>query len=547
MTLLDTARAWLAEDPDPATAAELSALIERAEAGDTGAADELADAFDGTLQFGTAGLRGRLGPGSNRMNRVVVARAAAGLAAYLVANGGRAVVVGYDARRNSDVFARDTARIMAGAGIAAMVLPTALPTPVLAFAIRELGCDAGVMVTASHNPPDDNGYKVYLGDGSQIVPPADAEISACIAAVGAPGSIPQSGDYRTLDDAVLNAYVARAVSLLGDGPREVSAVYTAMHGVGGEVFMRAVAGAGFAAPTKVAAQFAPDGRFPTVNFPNPEEPGAMDLSLVDARAQGADVIIANDPDADRCAAGIPFGGDYRMLTGDEVGALLGWWIAERGRLDGTPATGVYAQSIVSGTLLERIATDAGLGYATTLTGFKWIAKVPDLRFGYEEALGYCCDPEAVKDKDGITAALLILEMVAALKAQGRGPQDVLDDLARKFGLYATSQLSVRVSDLSLISDAMTRLRADPPTSLGGREVVRMDDLANGADGLPPTDGLRFTLKDARVIIRPSGTEPKLKCYLQVVVPVTGDIADARGTARSEIEVLRSGVAEALAL
>lgn len=547
MTLLDTARAWLAEDPDPATAAELSALIEKAEAGDTGAADELADAFDGTLQFGTAGLRGRLGPGSNRMNRVVVARAAAGLAAYLVANGGRAVVVGYDARRNSDVFARDTARIMTGAGIAAMVLPTALPTPVLAFAIRELGCDAGVMVTASHNPPDDNGYKVYLGDGSQIVPPADAEISACIAAVGAPGSIPQSGDYRTLDDAVLNAYVARAVSLLGDGPREVSAVYTAMHGVGGEVFMRAVAGAGFAAPTKVAAQFAPDGRFPTVNFPNPEEPGAMDLSLVDARAQGADVIIANDPDADRCAAGIPFGGDYRMLTGDEVGALLGWWIAERGRLDGTPATGVYAQSIVSGTLLERIATDAGLGYATTLTGFKWIAKVPDLRFGYEEALGYCCDPEAVKDKDGITAALLILEMVAALKAQGRGPQDVLDDLARKFGLYATSQLSVRVSDLSLISDAMTRLRADPPTSLGGREVVRMDDLANGADGLPPTDGLRFTLKDARVIIRPSGTEPKLKCYLQVVVPVTGDIADARGTARSEIEVLRSGVAEALAL
>jgi phosphomannomutase len=547
MTLLDTARAWLAEDPDPATAAELSALIERAEAGDTGAADELADAFDGTLQFGTAGLRGRLGPGSNRMNRVVVARAAAGLAAYLVANGGRAVVVGYDARRNSDVFARDTARIMSGAGIAAMVLPTALPTPVLAFAVRELGCDAGVMVTASHNPPDDNGYKVYLGDGSQIVPPADAEISACIAAVGAPGSIPQSGDYRTLDDAVLNAYVARAVSLLGDGPREVSAVYTAMHGVGGEVFMRAVAGAGFAAPMKVAAQFAPDGRFPTVNFPNPEEPGAMDLSLVDARAQGADVIIANDPDADRCAAGIPFGGDYRMLTGDEVGALLGCWIAERGRLDGTTATGVYAQSIASGTLLERIATDAGLGYATTLTGFKWIAKVPNLRFGYEEALGYCCDPEAVKDKDGITAALLILEMVAALKAQGRGPQDVLDDLARKFGLYATSQLSVRVSDLSLISDALTRLRADPPRSLGGREVLRMDDLANGADGLPPADGLRFTLKDARVIIRPSGTEPKLKCYLQVVVPVTGDIADARGTARSELEVLRSSVAEALAL
>jgi len=547
MTLLDTARAWLAEDPDPATASELSVLIAKAEAGDTGAADELADAFDGTLQFGTAGLRGRLGPGSNRMNRVVVARAAAGLAAYLVANGGTSVVIGYDARRNSDVFAADTARIMAGAGISAMVLPSALPTPVLAFAIRELGCDAGVMVTASHNPPDDNGYKVYLGDGSQIVPPADAQISDCIAAVGPLASIPQSDEYRTLDGAVLDSYVARAVSLLGDGPRAVSAVYTAMHGVGGEVFMRAAAGAGFPAPAKVAKQFAPDGRFPTVNFPNPEEPGAMDLALADARALTADVIIANDPDADRSAAGFRYDGDYRMLTGDEVGALLGWWIAERGRRIGVPAQGVYAQSIVSGTLLERIATDAGLGYAATLTGFKWISKVPDLRFGYEEALGYCCDPTAVKDKDGITASLLMMEMVAALKAQGRGPQDVLDDLARKFGLHATSQLSVRVSDISLIAEAMARLRADPPTSLGGRDVERMDDLEKGADGLPPTDGLRFTCKDARVIIRPSGTEPKLKCYLQVIVPVTGDVAQARSAADAELVALRASIAEALAL
>jgi phosphomannomutase len=545
--LLDTARAWLAEDPDPDTAAELSALIAKAEAGHADAVAELADAFDGTLQFGTAGLRGRLGPGSNRMNRVVVARAAAGLAAYLVANGGGTVVVGYDARRNSDVFARDTARIMSGAGIPAMVLPAALPTPVLAFAIRELGCAAGVMVTASHNPPDDNGYKVYLGDGSQIVPPADSEIAACIAAVGALGAIPQSDDYRTLDDAVLDSYVVRAVSLLGDGPREVSAVYTAMHGVGGEVFMRAVRDAGFPAPTAVAAQFAPDGRFPTVNFPNPEEPGAMDLSLADARAQSADIIIANDPDADRCAAGIRAGADYRMLTGDEVGALLAWWIAERGRRDGSPVTGVYAQSIVSGTLLERIAADAGLGYATTLTGFKWISKVPGLRFGYEEALGYCCDPAAVKDKDGITASLLMLEMAAALKAEGRGPQDVLDDLAREHGLYATSQLSVRVSDISLISDAMARLRADPPGELGGRGVLAMDDLAKGVDGLPPTDGLRFTLRDARVIVRPSGTEPKLKCYLQVVVPVTGEIAEARATADSELGALRASVGRTLAL
>jgi phosphomannomutase len=273
----------------------------------------------------------------------------------------------------------------------------------------------------------------------------------------------------------------------------------------------------------------------------------MDLSFADARARGADLIIANDPDADRCAAGIPCGGDYRMLTGDEVGALLAWWIAERGRRDGTPVTGVYAQSIVSGALLERIAGDAGLGYATTLTGFKWISKVPGLRFGYEEALGYCCDPEAVKDKDGITASLLMLEMVAALKAEGRGVQDVLDDLARKFGLYATSQLSVRVSEITLIAGAMARLRADPPRVLGGRDVLQMDDLEKGVDGLPPTDGLRFTLKDARVIVRPSGTEPKLKCYLQVVVPVDTEIEDARATAQSGLDALRAGVAEALAL
>ncbi len=551
--LLDTARTWLAEDPDADTAAELSALIARVEAGEADATAELADAFDGTLQFGTAGLRGRLGPGSNRMNRVVVARAAAGLAAYLITkgrnspNGRLRVVVGYDARRNSDVFARDTARIMAGAGITAMVLPKALPTPVLAFAVRELDCAAGVMVTASHNPPDDNGYKVYLGDGSQIVPPADSEISACIAAVGQVGSIAQSDDFRVLDGTVVDSYVARAVSLLGNGPRDVSAVYTAMHGVGGEVFMRTVREAGFAEPTAVVAQFAPDGRFPTVNFPNPEEPGAMDLSLADARTQDADIIIANDPDADRCAAGIRAGGDYRMLTGDEVGALLAWWIAERSRRDGSSASGVYAQSIVSGSLLERIADDAGLGYVTTLTGFKWISRVPGLRFGYEEALGYCCDPEAVKDKDGITASLLMLEMAAALKAEGRGPQDVLDGLARKYGLYATSQLSVRVSDLSLISNAMARLRANPPAVLAGRTVRAMDDLERGVDGLPPTDGLRFTLDNARVIVRPSGTEPKLKCYLQVIVPVKSDVAEARATADSELGALRASVAEALAL
>lgn len=546
--LLQTARDWIAIDPDDQTRAELDALVERAESGEQSAVDELADAFAGTLQFGTAGLRGRLGPGSNRMNRVVVMRAAAGLAAYLRDTGGHSIVIGYDARRNSDVFAHDTARIMAGAGISAMVLPHPLPTPVTAFAIGFLGTSGAVMVTASHNPPDDNGYKVYLGDGSQIVPPADADISACIAAVGAIADIPTSDDYVTLDGGVLDAYVARAVELLPPGPRDIRAVYTAMHGVGGEVFMRAAEGAGFPAPVPVAAQFAPDGRFPTVHFPNPEEPGAMDLALAEAATADADIIIANDPDADRSSAGIRTAdGSYRMLTGDEVGSLLGWWTVERMRRAGTPMTGTMAESIVSGTLLRSIAEDAGLGYAATLTGFKWISKVPELVFGYEEALGYCCDPAYVKDKDGITASLLMMEMAAHLAAEGRGIQDVLDDLARRFGLHVTSQVAFRVSDLQLIRDAMARLRQSPPSVLGGRSVKEVVDLEEGADGLPPTDGMRFTMEGARVIIRPSGTEPKLKCYLQVVVPVDGDLIAARALADSEMTALRASVRDVLGL
>ena len=545
--LLATAEEWAADDPDPATAAELRALIERARSGDEAAHEELAAAFDGTLQFGTAGLRGRLGPGSNRMNRAVVSRAAAGLAEYLRERGGHSIVIGYDARRNSDAFAHDTARIMAGAGISAMVLPHHLPTPVTAFAIHFLGTSAAVMVTASHNPPDDNGYKVYLGDGSQIVPPADAEISACIARVGSVADIPRSDDYITLDNGVLDAYIARAEHLLPPGPRDITSVYTAMHGVGGDVFVRAAREAGFPDPRPVAAQFAPDGRFPTVSFPNPEEPGAMDLALAEAREHGADIIIANDPDADRCSAGIPTPDGFRMLSGDEVGWLLGWWTVERMRQSGADMAGTLAQSIVSGTLLKAIALDAGLDYAVTLTGFKWISRVPGLLFGYEEALGYCVDPRHVTDKDGITASLLMMEMAAYLKGEGRGVQDVLDDLARKFGLYQTSQVAVRVADVSLIADAMGRLRSAPPRELAGRPVQEVVDLEEGAYGLPPTDGLLFALDGARVIIRPSGTEPKLKCYLQIVTPVEGDLAAARAASGEEMDALRTSVSAALGL
>lgn len=514
------AKAWLAEDPDAETREELAKLID---AEDTA---ELAARFSGTLQFGTAGLRGELGAGPMRMNRSVVIRAAAGLAAYLKAKGQTdgLVVVGYDARHKSADFARDTAAVMTGAGLRAAVLPRPLPTPVLAYAIRHLGAVAGVEVTASHNPPRDNGYKVYLGDGSQIVPPADAEIAAEIAAITSLADVPRpDSGWQTLDDGVLDAYLERTDAVLAAGsPRTARTVYTAMHGVGKETLLAAFARAGFPEPVLVAEQADPDPDFPTVAFPNPEEPGAMDLAFAKAQETDPDLIIANDPDADRCAAAVKDGGgsgssgssgDWRMLRGDEVGALLAEHLVRRG------ARGTFAESIVSSSLLGRIAEKAGLPYEETLTGFKWIARVEGLRYGYEEALGYCVDPEGVRDKDGITAALLITELASELKSEGRTLLDLLDDLAVEHGLHATDQLSVRVDDLSLISDAMRRLREQPPTHLAGLAVTKAEDLTRGTDTLPPTDGLRYTLDGARVIVRPSGTEPKLKCYLEVVVPV----------------------------
>ncbi|MGC5568431.1 phospho-sugar mutase [Streptomyces sp. FR-108] len=515
--LIARATAWLAEDPDTDTREELAKLID---AEDT---TELTARFTGTLQFGTAGLRGELGAGPMRMNRAVVIRAAAGLAAYLKAKGhtGGLVVIGYDARHKSTDFARDTAAVMTGAGLRAAVLPRPLPTPVLAYAIRHLGAVAGVEVTASHNPPRDNGYKVYLGDGSQIVPPADAEIAAAIAAVARLADVPRpDSGWETLDEGVLDAYLERTDAVLAPGsPRTARTVYTAMHGVGKETLLAAFERAGFPAPVLVAEQAEPDPDFPTVAFPNPEEPGAMDLAFAKARETDPDLIIANDPDADRCAAAVKDagdgdgGGEWRMLRGDEVGALLAAHLVRRG------ARGTFAESIVSSSLLGRIAGKAGLPYEETLTGFKWIARVDGLRYGYEEALGYCVDPDGVRDKDGITAALAITELASELKEEGRTLLDLLDDLAVEHGLHATDQLAVRVDDLSVISDAMRRLREQPPAHLAGLPVTRTEDLALGTDLLPPTDGLRYTLDGARVIVRPSGTEPKLKCYLEVVVPV----------------------------
>ncbi len=532
--LIERARAWAAEDPDAHTRAELEQLIA------SGDEAELADRFDGTLEFGTAGLRGALGAGPNRMNRVVVIRAAAGLAAYLREEGavdGDAVVIGYDARHNSVVFARDTAEVLTGAGLRALTLPRALPTPLLAFAIRELGCVAGVMVTASHNPPQDNGYKVYLGDGSQIVPPADTGIAEAIAAVGALSEVPRGDAGTLLDDDIVERYLASVAGLVGPGPRDLTTVYTPLHGVGNTSVLSVMGRAGFPAPYVVREQELPDPEFPTVAFPNPEEPGAMDLALALAEERDVDLVVANDPDADRCAAAVRGPHGWQMLRGDEVGALLGLHLLRTGR------TGVYANSIVSSSLLGKLAAAHGQPHEETLTGFKWIGRVPHLAFGYEEALGYCVDPEHVRDKDGVSALLLLCEMAAAAKVDGKTLIDLLDDIALAHGLHATDQLSVRVTDLGEIAAAMARLRSTPPVALGGLPVVRADDLVLGSAALPPTDGLRYQMDGARVIVRPSGTEPKLKCYLEVVIPVdpASGVDAARISAVGRLDALRNDI------
>jgi len=521
--VLSRARAWVEQDPDDETRAELQQLIDR------GDAEELAARFSGRLQFGTAGLRAELGAGPQRMNRVVVTQAAAGLARFLIDTGrDRSVVIGYDGRVNSDVFARDSAEVMRGLGLEVTLLPSALPTPVLAFAVRHLGVGAGVMVTASHNPPRDNGYKVYLGgedDGSQIVPPVDGEIAAAIDAVAAGDvrDLVRSTDYTVAGPELARAYVDATAATVPAPTLPVDAqpkvVYTAMHGVGWETARAVIAAAGFAEPAVVPEQIEPDGAFPTVSFPNPEEPGAMDLSIARGVAVGADLVIANDPDADRLALAIPDGaGSFRRLSGNEVGWLLGWRAAARAQAAGSSeGSGVLAASIVSSPALARVAERYGLGYRDTLTGFKWVSRVPDLVFGYEEALGYLVDPGVVRDKDGISAALALLDLAVSLAAEGRTVADQLDAFAAEFGAFASGQVSTRVDDLSRIGEIMASLRSSAPSSLGGRTVTGVTDYSDGVEGFPPSDILRYDLEGgARVIVRPSGTEPKVKVYIDTV-------------------------------
>lgn len=500
---------WLAADPDPETRAELETLIA---ARDRAAIDER---FAQRLVFGTAGLRGALGAGPNRMNRVVVRMAAAALARHIAPDSARAgtpplVVVGYDARKNSDVFARDTAAVIAGAGGRALVVPGPSPTPLLAFAVRALAADAGVMVTASHNPPNDNGYKVYLGDGAQIVPPHDREIEALIATGGLPPRElprPRAGGASAIYDGDLAGDYLRAVVPEAD-IGQLRIAYTPLHGVGYGLFQKALERAG-ARCTVVAEQAQPDGRFPTVAFPNPEEPGALDLGLDIAREIGADVLIAHDPDADRLAVALPAPrGQWRVLTGNEVGALLGDHLLRTT----SGADRLVASSLVSSSLLGKMARQHGVRHVETLTGFKWIVRPaiddPALRFvfGYEEALGYAVN-DVVRDKDGISAALVFLQMMTQC-----APLERLDELAREYGQHVTRQRSVRLTGKIAL------------------DRVASDGLAGAAVTQPADDIVRFDFAGgSRVLIRPSGTEPKLKIYIEVV----SDYGDARAGERAE--------------
>ena len=529
------ALAWLNQDPDPETTAELQEII------DNDDLEGLESRFHTRLEFGTAGLRGELGAGPNRMNRVLVAQTAAGLGNYLLAQSPKAsVVIGFDGRHNSDIFAKDSAEVLAGMGIEVFLLDEMGPTPLVSFATRYLGMSAGVMVTASHNPPRDNGYKVYLvGDfnGSQIISPVDNQIADEIAKVAQTqtfDSLPKSNQYKVIDPEIRAAYLESALASGGkSNGTALKIVYTPMHGVGWSSIKPLFESSGSEELIPVPEQIKPDGNFPTVAFPNPEEKGALDLAMALAESKDADLIIANDPDADRVALALPTANGWQRLTGDQVGLILADEIASQA------TSGTLACSIVSSSVLAKVAKHHGLDFKATLTGFKWISKIPNLIFGYEEALGYCIDPNQVADKDGVSAALMLANIARAEKAKGRTLWDLLDDLGQRYGFYATGQISIRVSDLSIIAKAMASIRTNPPKELAGLPTT-FTDMKLGSKDLMPTDGLRFDLADGRrVIIRPSGTEPKLKCYLEAV-------SDSKESAKALLDALEQSCRELLA-
>lgn len=574
--LIAEAIAWVEHDLDEVTRQQAQDLIELARAENADAITELEAAFSGRLAFGTAGLRGPIGTGPTRMNRVVVSQTSAGFAAYLRDRAARgetsknpSIVIGYDGRVNSEVFAHDVAEIMAGAGIRVTLLPEAGPTPLTAFAVRYLGASAGVMITASHNPPQDNGYKVYLGDadgGSQIVPPADGEIAAHIdhAAKIPVADLPRSRIYTVEGPALLEAYVSETVNALRSGfpqhdgktvgsdtPLAIS--YTAMHGVGSAIAQRVFAATGLPAVTPVPEQDEPDGAFPTVSFPNPEEPGALDLAFRTAREINAELVVAHDPDADRLAIALPHSESadgYRRLTGNELGLLLGWRAAERERvraaLEGRAPAGALACTIVSSPALRAVAEDYGLDYAETLSGFKWVSRVPGLIFGFEEALGYLTHPEIVRDKDGISASADAIAMARECAAAGRTIWDLLDEASMRFGHFASGQVTLRLRSMAAATALSERVRQQPPLDFAGIAVARSQDLLLPGAAEVPANVLRYDLADgSRVMIRPSGTEPKLKVYIDTFSD-EGGLAQRREDAESTLVRVEAAVREYLA-
>ena len=536
-TLVQQARSWIAQDPDAETVNELQLLIESAdEAG-------LAERFGQRIGFGTAGLRGLLGAGPNRMNRVLVSQAAAGIAKYLKDNfDDPSVVIGYDARKNSDVFAKDSAQIFAGFGVRAFLFPDLAATPLVAYAVRNLGASAGVMVTASHNPPGDNGYKVYDHTGSQIITPMDGEIAKHIdefAKSGLVSDLTRSDLFVEVPGSVRNGYLQSVSGLLNKHStrKDIKIVYSAMHGVGASFIEEIFELSGLTLPTQVPSQQQPDGKFPTVVFPNPEEPGAMDESMATALIHNADLVLVNDPDADRLAVAFKKAdGGYQQLTGDQLGLILGEEMASRASREGL--TGSLACSIVSSNALGKVAEHYGFGFEQTLTGFKWVSRVPNLIFGYEEALGYCVDWNQVRDKDGLSAAVIVADIASALASQGYTLGDQLEKLMQRYGYFSTGQISIRVTDLSIISNIMQNLRNNPPAQIAGVDAV-FQDLNQSSGSLPATDALKFSLADGRtVIVRPSGTEPKLKCYLQAV-------SDSDAKSKQLLEELESSMRKIL--
>lgn len=525
------AERWIADDVDPRAQDELRELLD---------SPELADRMSGMPRFGTAGLRAPVRAGANGMNRAVVVRTTAGVASWLVQQGlgGGIVVVGRDARHGSEDFAEDAAGVLSSAGFDVRVLPEPLPTPVVAHAARALDAVAGIQITASHNPPQDNGFKLYLGGGVQLISPADTEIEAAIAKTPAANAVSRKQNWTVLESGQ-DDYLARVSALPRGGDREVRVAATALHGVGAKTLRRALQRAGFDDVHFVASQSEPDPDFPTVGFPNPEEPGATDELLRLAEDINADLAIALDPDADRCALGVREAGTWRMLRGDETGVLLAWHVLST--LDEAAPDPLVATTIVSSSMLRSIAAEFGVRYAETLTGFKWLVRAGDgegtgLVYAYEEALGHSVDPDRVRDKDGISAAVLACDLTASLLASGDHLLDLLDELSTEHGVHQTGQVSVRVTDLAVIPRIMERLRGEPPQELAGT-AVRTRDL------LPDTDALVVTGDGGlRVVIRPSGTEPKLKCYLQVVEQV-GELplAEAKQRAADRLDELTRAV------